>query len=197
MPTDALRRHDADIVMLALSSNSVMFLNPVDDLVFSAHRPLRYTDISTGENVTVYTADDVISVISCTEQVNRGPTHLLCFSERAHRAQYQFCIAQPSKPFCTNLSSLPSDVTPRIFPGASNIQIAALQLLRNSSVTMDISNANVQLLSVNKLVNARDSIVSLPIDHWVKELQNLEKFVFASLQIAITDYALGLRSEIL
>lgn len=77
------------------------------------------------------------------------------------------------------------------YPGASDIQLAAMQLLVRSSLLFDLSDAGLDVLKATEMAGGTGFIQSLPDDQWVQELIGWESFVWASLQIAISDYAIG------
>jgi hypothetical protein len=73
--------------------------------------------------------------------------------------------------------------------GASPVQIAALKLLIEANRVMPISGVN----EVRTSKATGDGIVTSQItpDQWVKEVEGLDSFVWASLQALIADYAIG------
>jgi hypothetical protein len=77
------------------------------------------------------------------------------------------------------------------YPGASDIQLAAIELLITSSMLFDISDAGQDLLLAKDLAGGTGYIPSLPEDQWVQEVTRWESFVWAALQTAISDYAVG------
>ena len=65
-----MERKDADVNIVYVGKNSVMFLSPVDDLIFSAHKNSTILDSLTLTNFTVYYADDPYTSVACTQQVS-------------------------------------------------------------------------------------------------------------------------------
>jgi len=55
----------------------------------------------------------------------------------------------------------------------------------------DISDAGQDLLKAKDLAGGTGYIPSLPDDQWIQEVTRWEAFVWATLQTAITDYAVG------
>lgn len=55
----------------------------------------------------------------------------------------------------------------------------------------DISDAGQDLLKAKDLAGGTGYLVSLPHDQWVQEVTRWEAFVWAALQTAIVDYAVG------
>jgi len=52
--------------------------------------------------------------------------------------------------------------------------------------------ASTRALQANRLaISGIASIESLPEDHWMQEVLAWEKFIWASLQITVSDYAIG------
>jgi hypothetical protein len=67
MPLEGLRRNDADLNIKFLGS-PVRYNHPVDDPLFSAHRPVTDFDLNIG-NITRYVADSPLTGVGCTVQV--------------------------------------------------------------------------------------------------------------------------------
>jgi hypothetical protein len=106
--------------------------------------------------------------------------------------QYQFCFARKGSPdHCSDLSALPGKPVAADYPGASDIQLAAIELLITSSLLFDISDAGQDVLKATSLAGGTGYIPSLPDDQWVQEVTGWEAFVWAALQTAVTDYAVG------
>ena len=78
-PIDELNRTDADVSVPFLTSNSIIYNEPVDDDLFSAHQPANLTEPS-------YSPDVEVTAMGCTEQ-------------------FQFCeVSRSPNPKCTNLT---------------------------------------------------------------------------------------------
>lgn len=87
---------------------------------------------------------------------------------------------------------LPGLIQSDSFPGASDIQIAALQLIATSSARFDTASAADAILKVQDLAGSSGSqILSLPDDQWIQEITRWEKYIWASVQTVVSDYAVG------
>jgi hypothetical protein len=90
------------------------------------------------------------------------------------------------------LTALPGTVSAEKFPGASDLQLAALQLLVTASFFVSSSVASNRVLKVADLAgDYGGTILSLPKDQWVQEVVGWERFIWAHLRIFISDYAVG------
>lgn len=164
-------RTDADVELIMVSKNSVEFISPVEDLMFTAHKNFSRMEAATYTNVTIYLADNPITGVSCAQQ-------------------YQFCIASKSGDICSSLDGLPANTTALNLTSASDIQFAALELLLEANAQSHIgSNRAVRLSS--KLEPRGILNTPVPDDQWITEIQGWESFVWASLQTRVTDYAIG------
>jgi hypothetical protein len=65
-PIDDILHTDADVSILYFSQNSVLYPDPIDDPMFSAHRQFR--NLPAGTNNTFYGADDFATVVACIDQ---------------------------------------------------------------------------------------------------------------------------------
>lgn len=167
-----MEQDNADVTVIMLAKNSVYYGEPVNDPLFSAHAPMDYYTIW-GSEQKGYLSDFPVSMIGCTQQ-------------------YQFCFAHKGQSdYCTDLSGLPGRILVEDYPGASDVQLAALQLLVTSSLLFDISDAAQDVLQAKEMAGGTGYIPSLPEDQWEKEIKGWEAFVWAALQTAITDYAIG------
>lgn len=75
------------------------------------------------------------------------------------------------------------------FPDATSIQKAILQLLVTSVRIFSVSAART--LKAEYLIGTQNTIQSLPNDHWAREARGWVEMVWADLQFAISDYAIG------
>jgi hypothetical protein len=106
-------------------------------------------------------------------------------------SKYQYCIGGTGgHKFCSSLNALPGRIQEEDFPGANEKQIAALQLLVKSSLLFDTSDGVEYGLEVTKLLG-NSYIHSLPDDQWIREIVRWERFIWASMQTTISDYAIG------
>ena len=67
-PISQLQRPDADISLFFLSTNGVLFSNPVDDPWYAVHRPIQGAKFG-NNSIATYIGDYPVSVLGCTRQV--------------------------------------------------------------------------------------------------------------------------------
>lgn len=72
-PLPEMNRTDADVNLIAVWSNAIVYENPVNDPLFAAHR-LEMRAQSSGTDKALYWADHYAGVIGCAEQVRNHPT---------------------------------------------------------------------------------------------------------------------------
>ncbi|KAJ4305538.1 hypothetical protein N0V90_001069 [Kalmusia sp. IMI 367209] len=90
------------------------------------------------------------------------------------------------------LASLPGTVKSENFPGASDIQLAAVQLLVTSSFQYDTATAAAVVFQAQDLAErSGGQILELPDDQWIQEILGWEKYIWASMQTMVSDYAIG------
>jgi hypothetical protein len=82
------------------------------------------------------------------------------------------------------------NISPEDWKGASSLQLSALQLVTFASQLINLGN--IETVQAQTMVD-RSRIVRahIPSDQWITEVQAWEAFVWASSQVAITDYAIG------
>ncbi|CAO2656658.1 Nn.00g054610.m01.CDS01 [Neocucurbitaria sp. VM-36] len=167
-PIPELRREDGDTGLKTIGLNGIKYLKPVNDALFSAHKP--FTAIATiGEtreirNITTYSHDDPLKAIGCLQQED----------------------------FCTNLIALPANVTETNFPEANALQKAVIQLLVNTSYSFDSANPTSEFLTKAMALPPSQNVVpKLEDGMWWIELIAWERSVWASIQIAVADWAIG------
>jgi len=69
IPIPQLNRTDADVMLFFLSSQGINFMLPTDDAWYSAHKPgPNRTNTVSGIQEPTYLADDLVSVLGCTNQ---------------------------------------------------------------------------------------------------------------------------------
>jgi hypothetical protein len=76
-PAAPLNRTDADLHMIFIAPNSILYETPVDDPIFSAHLMSNIsTTESQGQGVAYYEADYYLGIIACADQhqICRGAT---------------------------------------------------------------------------------------------------------------------------
>lgn len=172
-PLPGLKNSDRDLVIVLIWKNALGYGSPVDDPVFAAHNGSLVVGTARGTNETWYFSDSPSSALGCTQQ-------------------YQFCLAREGKDdFCTNLTALPGKPTLDDYPGASDVQLAAVELLITSTLLFDISDAALDPLKATDLAGGTGYIMSLPEDQWIQEIAGWESFAWAALQTMIPDYAIG------
>lgn len=71
-------RTDADVVVETIRTAGIKYDTPVNDPFFSAHRSTVSLDIGNVKNITVYSPDELVSVLGCTQQVLNKIRPLLC-----------------------------------------------------------------------------------------------------------------------
>ncbi|KAF2264053.1 hypothetical protein CC78DRAFT_617092 [Lojkania enalia] len=168
-PINGMKTTDAGLLLVMVTKNTVSYRHPIDDPVFSAHKAIKYRTY-TYPNDTEYASDEPLSVLGCTEQ-------------------YQFCTAQES---CTKLGRLPNRGWADTHPDATDLQRAVLKHLININSVFHLLNIR-NLRASSQLRSGLGT--SLPNDQWVNEVIGWESSIWAQLQIAIPDYAIGLASR--
>jgi hypothetical protein len=71
-PKDGIevKKGTGDIFWKPVMPNSVTYNNPVNDPLYSAHRPVQIYDDTQGRNYTRYMPDHPIKGVSCLQQVS-------------------------------------------------------------------------------------------------------------------------------
>jgi hypothetical protein len=87
-PDRAILRDDADVSLMFVSANNLLYYGKVDDPIFMATSPIKSV-MDNGKNVTLYTSDFFVNPLGCIDQ-------------------HQFC--NPTKDKCTKLDSYDSAV---------------------------------------------------------------------------------------
>ncbi|KAF2728125.1 hypothetical protein EJ04DRAFT_504579 [Polyplosphaeria fusca] len=72
-PLKELTRTDADTTLQAVKKGNIMYKEPIEDPVFSAHQATEVFDVATAINVTMYKSDAPLTVLGCTDQVSGLP----------------------------------------------------------------------------------------------------------------------------
>lgn len=67
-PLPSMNRTDADIVLIPVWANAVVYEEPISDPLFSAHR-LEMRQTGTGEDNALYWSDHYAGVVGCALQV--------------------------------------------------------------------------------------------------------------------------------
>jgi hypothetical protein len=173
-PLPTLARNDADVAFIAIFPSKQLFVEPVDDLIFSAHRPVLVPGVPGLENTTRYLSDHHYGIIGCTEQ-------------------FQYCIDVPSKPeFCSPLSGNPeeSSISTDTFPGAAPVQLAGLRVLISANRYNSMQAGVLRDDGLNAS-NVMEPVHSLPPNQWTVETTGFLSYLLAATQRWFTDYAIG------
>lgn len=167
-PVSPLNRTDADITLIFIASNSVMYDTPVDDPVFSAHAisNLNISD-SEGQKVVLYEADYYLGVIGCASQ------HQVCNGDT--------CTALSARAEAFSSSSGLTMTQRNIFGrlGFVNVYTGIVDVIDGRSAT-----------ALRAAETARGiHQASLPSNQWQIELSSWFDTGLASLQFALREYA--------
>lgn len=65
-----MERDDADVVLMYVTMNSIRYRDPVDDIMFAAHKSFTRISPMKYANGTFYNNDNPLSVVGCIEQVS-------------------------------------------------------------------------------------------------------------------------------
>lgn len=109
--------------------------------------------------------------------------------------KHQYCHAREGKEdYCTPLQGKPDYELDKAwdtwFPEASDVQRTVLRTLIVATYLRDIHTVTTN--RANTLMNRADGTIdSLPNDWWKEELKRHEAEVWASLQIQMSQYAIG------
>ncbi|EPE34165.1 hypothetical protein GLAREA_07178 [Glarea lozoyensis ATCC 20868] len=72
VPFDDMLHQDADVSVFFLAPNSVLYPDPIDDPLFSAHR--QFSNNPPSSNDTYYGSDELVTVVGCIDQAEiRNP----------------------------------------------------------------------------------------------------------------------------
>lgn len=184
IPSPDFNRSDADVNLSFLSVNSVKFTEPVDDPLFSAHRPHFFPSDDSNmnfyepENKTYYTSDNLANVIGCTDQ-------------------HQFCNPHlPPYIGCTPLAGL-YEVGKSLDDLSTNpLQAATAALIFNILSFWQVGLFMLALRPADLLAQRElqaQGLFSLPLpnDQWTIELQAWHSTVMTFLQALIVGRAMG------
>jgi hypothetical protein len=108
--------------------------------------------------------------------------------------KFQFCHARKGKEdFCTDLTFLPDAVNSTNFPEASDVQMAGLSLILDAGATYSSWNSPATGLNATSRFSGGSGFVTeaFPNDQWVSEVAGWEKYIWATFQAYISDYAVG------
>lgn len=189
VPLPEMQRTDSDLALLAVWFNRVLYETPVEDPLFSAHKPIPYVVGGGHPDGSLYVSDNIAGVVGCAVQVWIGSSYLSCC---AYFCQYQFCIPQAGEiDFCTPLTGTPLENFTDDFPPLRPIQLRALQLLRSTVRLWGIADS-----AGKSNVLAQDTInrtisPGLPRNQWIKEVVAWESLVWAGYQTLLSAAIVG------
>jgi hypothetical protein len=84
------------------------------------------------------------------------------------------------------------------FPEASEVQIAGLSLILDASSGYSTWNAATKGLNATSKFSSSNGFVTeeFPNDQWVSEVVGWEKYIWATFQAYISDYAVGYSARV-
>lgn len=115
--------------------------------------------------------------------------------------QYQYCLnRRKDSELCSEFKGIRSPFSNTDNAGgdpssgaeladASPVQLAAVQTIALASTFMGLQMAMLAKFEDRELNYG--TITSLPDDHWTREITYWDQIMWASLQIAVSDYAVG------
>jgi hypothetical protein len=68
-PLGGMANDDADITLIVVQPNAMIYQTAVDDPFFSAHKTIELESYTDGQNATWYVADSPVSAFGCEVQV--------------------------------------------------------------------------------------------------------------------------------
>jgi hypothetical protein len=185
-----MQRDDADVAVIAVWMNNVSYEDPVDDPLFTAHRPQTYIVGGGYPDYTKYYSDYHAGVIGCAQQVR--PVLTLLDTPWLTEYQYQFCISQSGKDdFCTQLTGSPLEVNTSDYPNASPVQLSLLQLLRSMTRIFQITDGPISNQLKASSTMSRGVSPGLSPDQWIKEVVGWESLVWAAYQTLLSTSIIG------
>ncbi|KAJ4302760.1 hypothetical protein N0V90_001651 [Kalmusia sp. IMI 367209] len=173
IPLPEMHRNDADIVLIPVWPNAVVYEKPVDDPLFTAHR-VEMRPQASGKDKALYWSDFPVGVVGCA-------------------LQYQICYPRAVKEdYCTELGPSPSpEDTSNEWPEATPVQHSIIQLLLSiNRITNSNRSPHLNNLRASKTVQIGIS-PGLPDDQWVQEIIGWEAFVWSGYQTMLTTSVIG------
>jgi hypothetical protein len=82
-----------------------------------------------------------------------------------------------------------------IFPGASETQLSALQLVIDATGFYDLESGSSRLKAA-LLGGSWGEIKMIPEDQWIQELTSWEAAIWANAQIWLSEYAIGIGARV-
>ncbi|KAL5374349.1 hypothetical protein DPSP01_012021 [Paraphaeosphaeria sporulosa] len=170
---DEMNRTDADVALAFITLNNVLYHNPVNDPLFSAHQEVPYGNGPLSQ--TEYKSDHLAGALGCA-------------------VQHQFCASKSSSDkSCTSLGALPADDSSLAaqFSDLTGLQQSLMKLLWAASFLNDVTNgaSSDELLAYGLTMNGL--VTELPDNQWAKEVVNWENYAWAGFQIMMSDAAIG------
>jgi hypothetical protein len=176
-PIPELNRTDADVSLVVLAQNSVVYIEPVDDPFFAAH--VDFNGLFQSRNATYYFADTYFHVLACAEQ-------------------YQYCNNNSrnaeGQMKCTDLSS----------PAVIQKQASKINLSLTATMTTGLLDSLLPLANIfgsiggsgAAALRASDIIFHqvsgpLPDNQWTIELSAWFNTALARIQHGVVEFATG------
>jgi len=167
-PSAPLNRTDADVHLIIVSANSMVYEQPVDDPLFSAHLLSDYSyPGSDGQDVVFYEADFYARAIACADQ------HQICHGES-----------------CTQLSAYGSTFSES--QGLTEVQEHVLERIKFASIFTGITEViNGRSATALRASETALSVFQLPIpeNQWQLELSSWFGTGIVMLQDTLRDFA--------
>lgn len=177
---DGLRRVDADVGLIFLSANAILYFGEVNDPLYSAHQPLPriHNSLIPNETITMYVRDEPAAVLGCV-------------------AQYQVCNSKlPQSRGCTPPSGVEdllynahriaeSEKEANIF--RYYLEITLLQFNTPDFITYQLGEWSLtSSYTLNQGLQAQ-----LPDNQWQLDVEHWHEISMASLQSVVVDAATG------
>lgn len=173
-PIPELNRTDADIVIMFLSQNGIIYAEPVDDPMFSAHRPMGFGLVT---DLTYYQADWFVNIMACVDQFQVcNPNTQQCSGLMGVQQIIPFIVYENDK---LGLNLIQQAITTRL----------ALHSLDSLISTTIFTQAEGGLAAQECLVNQMSQ--PLAINQWHIEVENFFNKGLAHIQLATIEYAAG------
>jgi hypothetical protein len=167
-PSAPLNRTDADVHLIIVSANSMVYEQPVDDPLFSAHLLSDYSlPVSDGPDMAFYEADSYARTIACADQ------HQICHGES-----------------CTQLSAYGSTFFES--QGLTEVQRHVRERIRFASVLTGMTQViNGRSAAALRASDTALSLFQLPLpeNQWQIELSSWFGTGIVMLQTSLRDFA--------
>jgi hypothetical protein len=181
IPIADLRRPNADVILVFLSANGIIFTEQCDDSWYSAH--LSGAWIQTGDgvqpsNVSLFLGDDPVRVLGCT-------------------SQYQFCNSEVEpESSCTPLNGIfaAQTLAENIWQAGRQKALAewSANALLHSAIGLPEIISQLGVSSLTSRYKLADGIQGpLPDNQWQLEVQHWFKMTLADLQRVAVETATG------